>query len=104
MYNYYNATFSVATAARAIKDGVRLPRMQTKPYGYVVLIDPPVEGEGRNPGCERLESWCKTKDLAERTAEERRYSQRKGYYGCLCGSNKQARCCCGIPTKDATHA
>lgn len=92
-YNYYKARFSVVTARRAQIMGVQMRRS----YGYAVLIDPPVTTEGRRPGCERLNAWCKTKAIAERNAEDCRNSQRKGYYGCPCGNHKQARACCGIP-------
>lgn len=94
VFNYYTATFRVVTARRAAIEGNRVAR----DYGYYVLIDPPVTCEGRLPGCERIESWCATKDVAERAAEDRRYSQRMGYYGCPCGNTYQARACCGIPT------
>jgi uncharacterized protein YchJ len=44
-----------------------------------------------------MQAWCKTKTIAERVAEGYRESQRKGYYGCHCGSGKQSRLCCGVP-------
>ncbi len=91
-YNYYKAAFTVVTASRARRMGVRTSRS----YGYYVLIDPPVTAGGKNPGAERVQCWCKTKDIAEEEAERCRESQRKGYYGCPCGSGAQARLCCGL--------
>ena len=96
-YNYYNARWSVVTATRA-----RLMGIQTfRHYGYYVLIDPPVLDGGKRKGMERIESWCKTKAIAEQKAEDCRNSQRKGYYGCTCGKSRQARACCGIPPSPA---
>ena len=45
-FNYYKATFSVVTARRARRMGIKASR----PYGYYVLIDPPVTTEARRPG------------------------------------------------------
>jgi hypothetical protein len=90
-YNYYKARFFVQTAARANREGCRCSRE----YGYVVRIDPPVLCEGRETG--KMQAWCRTKAIAERAAEGYRESQRKGYYGCQCGSGKQSRLCCGVP-------
>lgn len=92
-YNYYKAKFSVVTATQARIMGIPTPRS----YGYYVLIDPPVMTEGRLTGRERIQSWCKTKAIAEDSKRRNEDAQIKGYYSCPCGSNKQARSCCGIP-------
>ena len=93
-FNYYKATFSVVTARRAKRMGIRVSR----PYGYYVLIDPPVTTEARRPGTERIQAWCKSKGIAERQAENYRKWQRKGCWGCPCGSGRQRRHCCGSLT------
>ena len=100
-YNYYKATFSVVTARRAKLLGILVWRCcasttvvrRTTPYGYYVLIDPPVTTEGRCAG--RVRCWCKTKQIADEQAESYRESQRRGYWGCPCGSGRQRRRCCG---------
>lgn len=93
MYNYYNSTFYIQTAQRAKREGCRVAR----DYGYYVRVSPPNFECSKYKGAESLESWCKTKQIAEKVAEDKRNSQRKGYYSCPCGSNKQARGCCGTP-------
>ncbi len=97
-YNYYKATFRCVTARRARLMGIPVSRH----YGYYVLVDPPVCDAGRRPGMEAVESWCATKYVAERSAEDRRDAQRKGYYGCPCGWQGQARGCrhCGKVNAD----
>ncbi len=95
-YNYYNATFTYCTAKRAQSMGIKIGRH----YGYAVLINPPVMTEGRREGCERLQSWCKSKGGAQQYIEDQYNAIKKGYHGCPCGSNKQARACCGIPKKE----
>ena len=66
--NYYKATFSVVTARRAKRMGVRASRS----YGYYVLIDPPVTDEARRPGTERIQVWANTRELADAQAEAER--------------------------------
>ncbi len=92
--DYYKATFRVVTARQAERLGVRISR----PYGYYVLIAPPVKTEARLPGAERIQAWCHSKQSAERQAEDYRKSQRMGYWGCPCGSGRQRRHCCGSST------
>jgi hypothetical protein len=92
--NYYKATFSVVTARRAKRMGIRVSR----PDGYYVLIDPPVESKARLPGTERIQAWCKTKQSAETMAAKYREWQRTGCWGCPCGSGRQRRHCCGSST------
>jgi len=93
--NFYNATFSVVTARRARILGVTTWRS----YGYYVLVSPAVTNQGRKPGRESIEAWCSCKSVAMRAKADREESQVKGYWSCPCGSNKQARACCGIPKK-----
>jgi hypothetical protein len=90
-YNYYKARFYVQTAKRAISEGVPLRAH----YGYVVRIDPPVHDEGRR--LPSVQAWCRTKRIAEDNIERTKDALHKGYFGCLCGSKKQARACCGVP-------
>ena len=87
MFNYYTAKFSVVTARRAILMGIRVSRK----YGYYVIIT--TEGQTIKPP--RVDCWCETRYVAEEQAERNRKYQRGGYYGCPCGSTKQARECCG---------
>ena len=94
MYNYYNATFTYATARRVQQMGIPVRRK----YGYYVLISPPVMNQGRHEGTERVECWCKTKAIAQKQATEKVRCQKRGYYSCPCGSEKQAVACCGIPS------
>ena len=91
MYNYYNARFWVQTARRANIEGCQCSR----DYGYVVRIHPPITGEGRRSG--KYVSWCKTKAIAQDEVNRQLDAQRKGYHACPCGSDKQARACCGVP-------
>lgn len=42
-------------------------------------------------------SWCKTKAIALASVARLEEAKRLGYWGCPCGSDKQARGCCGIP-------
>lgn len=93
-YNYMTAKFFVQTAHRARMEGCYAGGRN---YGYVVRIDPPVPGSCYHGGFQRVYAWCKTKTIAEREAESCREAQRKGYWSCPCGSNKQARLCCGVP-------
>jgi hypothetical protein len=90
-YNYYKARLYVQTAKRAISEGVPLRAH----YGYVVRISPPVHDEGRN--LPSVQAWCRTKGIAEDYIDRTKEYLRKGYFACLCGSNKQARACCGVP-------
>lgn len=92
-YNYMTAKFFVQTAHRARLQGIHCSRS----YGYVVRISPPVKGSCYYGGEQNIYAWCKTKTIAEREAESCREAQRKGYWSCPCGSNKQARLCCGVP-------
>ncbi len=96
-YNYYKAAWLYVTAKRAMLMGIPVSRH----YGYYVLIFPPVLNGGKKPGRERIEAWCKTKAGALRCIESNVEAQVNGYFSCPCGSNKQARSCCGIPKKGA---
>ena len=86
--NYYRATFTVVTASRAKLRGLSPSRH----YGYYVL----------SHACENneygIECWCKTKRIAQNALVDRVNWQKKGFYSCPCGSGRQARGCCGIPT------
>ena len=93
MYNYYKATFTFATANTVQKMGIPV----TRENGYYVLVHPPVQSEGRRPGLERIECWCRTKKVAEHELASRLRAQKRGYWLCPCGANKQAVACCGIP-------
>jgi hypothetical protein len=92
-YDYYKAEFSFCTAQKASRLGHKI----TIPYGYYVLVNPPNFYAGKYNGMESIQSWCRTKNIAQGKIEDLKISQIKGYFGCPCGSNKQARACCGTP-------
>jgi hypothetical protein len=93
MYDYYRARYCIVTARRAQIMGIRTSRS----YGYYVLIDPPMRSAGKLPGSERVRCWCRSKAGAMEAVEYNRRCQRLGFHCCPCGSQKQARNCCGIP-------
>ena len=67
----------------------------SRPYGYYVLIDPPVKTEARRPGPKSPSAGASPRELPETMAAKYRDWQRKGYWGCPCGSGRQRRDCCG---------
>lgn len=89
-FNYFNVMLSAMTAHRARSMGIPVSR----DYGYAVVSSQLLPGYNS-----RLYSWCKTKDIAERSVETWEYSKKRGFHACPCGSDKQARACCGIPAE-----
>lgn len=87
-WDAYKAKFFVTTVRRAIIQGQRT----SWKYGYVVRCNPKEPSHDTDIYC-----WCKTKGIAEEQLKGYINSKVKGYWGCPCGSGKQARLCCGIP-------
>jgi hypothetical protein len=95
-FNYYETKLDIVTARRAQILGLT----PTRHYGYYVIITPKPPSNGHYQG-ERddlaLYSWCRTKRVAIAKVEDDNHSKLKGYHGCPCGNQRQARACCGIP-------
>ena len=89
-WNAYKAKFWIQTVRRAEIEGVHVYRS----YGYVVRVSPapPSRPDG-------IYAWCKTKVVAVKALADYQFCQRKGFWACPCGSDKQAVLCCGIPEK-----
>jgi hypothetical protein len=91
-WNPYTARFFVTTVKRAIMEG---QESACHDYGYVVRCQPKEPSHTSEVYC-----WCKTKKVAIDTLAGYENSKVKGFWGCPCGSNKQARLCCGVPQKE----
>lgn len=89
-WNAYTARFWITTARRAHIEGQRHEGART--WGYVIRCDPPAPAHYTQVYC-----WCKTKAIAKEVLAGYERSKREGYWGCPCGSNRQAVRCCGIP-------
>jgi hypothetical protein len=87
-YNYYKAKFWIQTVNRAKSEGIDVGRS----WGYVIRCRPVPPAH-----TQEIFAWCSTKSVATRTLVGYEDSKRKGYWGCPCGSDNQARECCGIP-------
>lgn len=94
-WNAYAARFWITTARRANMEGQRVSRT----HGYVIRCDPPAPAHTN-----QVYAWCKTLGIALKTLEGYEDSKRKGYWGCPCGSGKQAVRCCGIPKEAEQNA
>jgi hypothetical protein len=87
-WDAYSARFFITTVRRAKIDGQKT----SYNYGYVVRCIPQEPSHISQVYC-----WCKTKGIAEDQLARYEDSKVKGFWGCPCGSGKQARLCCGIP-------
>lgn len=87
-WNAYTTRFFVTTVKRAIMQG----QNTSWKYGYAVRCFPKDPSRSSDIYC-----WCKTKAIAIDQLQRYQDSKNKGFWGCPCGSGKQARNCCGIP-------
>jgi len=80
-WNAYEARFWVQTVRRAEREGIHV----MKSWGYVVRCRPVPPSRSQE-----IYAWAATKRAAVAAVAEYERAQRLGFWGCPCGSGKQA--------------